>query len=148
ATQPITGCAMTTDFGDQDASARNALQPARLVLLATSEDGYRSLMKLNSRAFLETPVNQPPHIKIEWLEGETAGLIALTGGPEGPIGQAINADQPALAQARCDILAKLFGDRLYIELQRHGLENERRVEPALIDMAYAMGLPLVATNQP
>ena len=146
--QPITGCAMTTDFGDQDASARNALQPARLVLLATSEDGYRSLMKLNSRAFLETPVNQPPHIKIEWLEGETAGLIALTGGPEGPIGQAINADQPALAQARCDILAKLFGDRLYIELQRHGLENERRVEPALIDMAYAMGLPLVATNQP
>lgn len=146
--QPITGCAMTVDFGDQDTSARNALRPARLVLLATSEDGYRSLMKLNSHAFLETPVNQTPHIKIEWLEGETAGLIALTGGPEGPIGQAINADQPALAQARCDVLAKLFGDRLYIELQRHGLESERRVEPVLIDMAYAMGLPLAATNQP
>ena len=146
--QPITGCAVTTDFGDQDPASRNALHPARLVLLATNEDGYRSLMKLNSRAFQDTPVNQTPHIKIEWLEGETAGLIALTGGPEGPIGQAINADHTALAQARCDILAKLFGDRLYIELQRHGLESERRCEAALIDMAYAMGLPLVATNQP
>jgi DNA polymerase-3 subunit alpha len=87
-------------------------------------------------------------IKIDWLEGETGGLIALTGGPEGPIAQAINADQPALAQTRCDILAKLFGDRLYIELQRHGIESERRCRSALIDMAYAMGVPLVATNQP
>ena len=146
--QPITGCAMSVDFGDQDPAARNALAPARLVLLATNEDGYRSLMKLNSRAFHDTPVNQSPHIKIDWLDGETAGLIALTGGPEGTIAQAINADQPALAQARSDRLAKLFGDRLYIELQRHGLESERRCETALIDMAYAMGLPLVATNQP
>jgi len=146
--QPITGCAMAVDFGDQDPAARNALTPARIVLLATNEDGYRSLMELNSRAFHETPVNHAPHIKIDWLDGETGGLIALTGGPEGPIAQAINAEQPALAQARCDVLAKLFGDRLYIELQRHGMESERRCESALIDMAYAMGVPLVATNQP
>jgi DNA polymerase-3 subunit alpha len=146
--QPITGCAMSVDFGDQDVTARNALAPARIVLLARNEDGYRSLMKLNSRAFQDTPTHQAPHVKIEWLDGETGGLIALTGGPDGPISQAIIADQPALAQTRCDVLAKLFGDRLYIELQRHGLESERRCESVLIDMAYAKGLPLVATNQP
>jgi DNA polymerase-3 subunit alpha len=146
--QPITGCALAVDFGDQDPTARNALAPARIILLAMREEGYRSLMRLNSRAFLETPINETIHIKIEWLEGESAHLIALTGGPDGPVSQAINADQPALAEARCDRLAKLFGDRLYIELQRHGLDSERKCESALIDLAYAKGLPLVATNAP
>jgi len=82
--------------------------------------------------------------------GSTArpnGLIALTRRAEGPIAQAITADHPALAQARCEPLAHLFGDRLYVELQRHGLDSERRCEHALIDMAYAKGLPLVATNE-
>ncbi|MBI3702196.1 MAG: DNA polymerase III subunit alpha [Afipia sp.] len=146
--QPITGCAIAVDFGDQDISARNALAPARIVLLAMREEGYRSLMKLNSRAFMETPVNEAPRIKIEWLQGESDHLIALTGGPDGPIAQALLADQAPLAKKRFDVLKKLFGDRLYVELQRHGLDSERRVESALIDLAYSNDAPLVATNQP
>jgi DNA polymerase-3 subunit alpha len=148
--QPIIGCELAVDFGDQDPNARNALAagPARIVLLAARERGYRSLMRLNSRAFLETPVHQAPHIKFEWLEGDAEDLIVLTGGPEGPISLAINADHAALAAARCDRLASLFGDRLYIELQRHGIEKERRAEAALIDLAYSKGFPLVATNEP
>jgi DNA polymerase-3 subunit alpha len=148
--QPIIGCELAVDFGDQDANARNALAagPARIVLLAAREAGYRNLMRLNSRAFLETPVHQAPHIKFDWLADHAEGLIALTGGPEGPIALAINADQAALAALRCDRLATLFGDRLYVELQRHGVEKERRAEAALIDLAYAKGFPLVATNEP
>src|SRR5580700_5137932 len=148
--QPIIGCELAVDFGDQDPSARNALAsgPARIVLMAARERGYRSLMRLNSRAFLETPVHQAPHIKFEWLEGDADDLIALTGGPEGPISLAINADQAALAALRCDRLASMFGDRLYVELQRHGIEKERRAEAGLIDLAYAKGFPLVATNEP
>src|SRR3981081_4715565 len=147
--QPIVGLELAIDFGDQDPNARNALAtaPARIVLLAARERGYRSLMRLNSRAFLETPVHQSPHIKFEWLEGEAEDLIALTGGPEGPISLAITADQAALAASRCDRLASLFGDRLYIELQRHGIDKERRAEAALIDLAYTKGFPLVATNE-
>ena len=118
------------------------------MLLAARERGYRSLMRLNSRAFLETPIHQAPHIKFEWLEGDAEDLIALTGGPDGPISLAINADHAALAAARCDRLASMFGDRLYIELQRHGIEKERRAEAGLIDLAYTKGLPLVATNEP
>jgi DNA polymerase-3 subunit alpha len=148
--QPIIGCELAVDFGDQDASVRNALAagPARLVLLAAREAGYRNLMRLNSRAFLETPIHQAPHIKFDWLADNAEGLIALTGGPEGPIALAINADQAGLAALRCDRLATLFGDRLYIEVQRHGVEKERRAEGALIDLAYAKGFPLVATNEP
>src|SRR5947209_4871605 len=147
--QPIIGCELAVDFGDQDPNARNALaEPARIVLLAARERGYRSLMRLNSRAFLETPVHQSPHIKFEWLEGDAADLIALTGGPDGPISLALHGDHAALAAARCDRLASLFGDRLYVELQRHGVDRERRTEAGLIDLAYAKGLPLVATNEP
>src|SRR6476469_642448 len=148
--QPIVGLELAIDFGDQDPNARNALAtaPSRIVLLAARERGYRSLMRLNSRAFLETPVHQSPHIKLEWLEGDAEDLIALTGGPDGPISLALGADHAALAAARCDRLARLFGDRLYVELQRHGIDKERRVEGGLIDLAYAKGLPLVATNEP
>ncbi|RIK97543.1 MAG: DNA polymerase III subunit alpha [Proteobacteria bacterium] len=148
--QPIVGVALAIDFGDQVASARNALPVAgaRIVLLAAREAGYRSLMRLNSRAFLESADTQEPRLLLDWLEGETDGIVALTGGPDGPIAQAILADQPALAAARLDTLARLFGDRLYVELQRHGTDAERRSEGALIDLAYDKGLPLVATNQP
>src|ERR1700675_1179323 len=102
--QPIIGCELAVDFGDQDPSARNALAagPARIVLLAARERGYRSLMRLNSRAFLETPIHQAPHIKFEWLEGDAEDLIALTRGPEGPISLAYHADSGAVAATRCD----------------------------------------------
>src|SRR5471032_899851 len=95
--QPIVGCELAVDFGDLDPNARNAQSaaPARIVLLAARERGYRSLMRLNSRAFLETPVHQTPHIKIEWLNDNAEDLIALTGGPDGPISLALDADHAA-----------------------------------------------------
>ncbi|MBV8700340.1 MAG: DNA polymerase III subunit alpha, partial [Bradyrhizobium sp.] len=148
--QPIVGLELGVDFGDIDPNARSAQgsSPSRIVLLAARERGYRSLMRLNSRAFLETPVHQSPHIKFDWLDGESEDLIALTGGPDGPISRAFADEHAAIAAARCERLAALFGDRLYVELQRHSMEKERRVEGALIDLAYEKGLPLVATNEP
>src|SRR6201986_3782975 len=100
--QPIVGCELAIDFGDQDPNARNALAagPARIVLLAARERGYRNLMRFNSRAFLETPTHQSPHIKFDWLQGDAEDLIALTGGPDGPISLAISADQGGAGGAR------------------------------------------------
>src|SRR5262249_51384739 len=97
--QPIVGLELAVDFGDQDPNARNAhaTSPSRIVLLATRERGYRSLMRLNSRAFLETPVHQAPHIKFEWLSGDADDIIALTGGPDGPIAMALGAGNTELA---------------------------------------------------
>jgi DNA polymerase-3 subunit alpha len=149
--QPIIGCALAIDFGDTDHGARNANAPTpreRIVLLAANESGYRSLMRLSSRAFLDTPPNEPPRLKLAALESETEGIIALTGGPGGPLDGAIAAGQSHLATTRLDALHRLFGDRLYVELQRHGTANERMTEPVLIDLAYAKNIPLVATNEP
>src|ERR1700757_4567373 len=113
--QPIIGCALAVDFGDTDHGSGNgsgAPERARVVLLATHAQGYRSLMRLNSQAFLDTPSNEPPRLRLEWLEGEASGIIALTGGPDGPLDNAIAAGQHHLAGTRLDALIKLFGDRL------------------------------------
>ncbi len=147
--QPIVGCALGVDFGDQE-NRNPALEQTwpRIVLLAAAEEGYRSLMRLCSRAYLDTSPQERPHLKLSAFAGETKGLIALTGGPKGPLDVAIVGGQNPLAQSRCEVLQGLFGDRLYVELQRHGLPAERTAEAALIDLAYARGIPLVAANEP
>jgi DNA polymerase III subunit alpha len=152
--QPIVGCSLGIDFGDQE-NRNPALDQTwpRIVLLAAAEEGYRSLMRLVSRAYLGTSAQERPHLKLAALTGDTKGLIVLTGGPKGPLDIALSGGQIPLAQARCLALQDLFGDRLYVELQRHGSQGngmpaERATESALIDLAYARGVPLVATNEP
>jgi len=148
--QPIIGCALAVDFGDLDSGGRGNVRPVlpRLVLLAASEQGYRNLMHLTSRAFLEVPAGEPAHVRLDFLDGAADGLIALTGGPSGALDLAFAAGQSEVAEARCGHLQRLFADRLYVELQRHGMVVERQAEGGLIDLAYARGLPLVATNEP
>src|SRR5947209_4760694 len=148
--QPIIGCALSVDFGDQEAPrhAGHVLKLPRIVLLAAREDGYRNLMRLTSQAFLDTPSDQPAHVKLAALEAAADGLIVLTGGPGGPLDLALITGQADLAAARCARLAALFGDRLYVELQRHGRPEEKQAEPGLLDLAYANGIALVATNEP
>ncbi|HML13823.1 MAG TPA: DNA polymerase III subunit alpha [Xanthobacteraceae bacterium] len=147
--QPIVGCALALDFADHDSAPRSGAPSAlpRLVLIAAREEGYRNLMRLTSHAFLDVPPGAPPHVRIEALADAAGGLIALTGGPSGPLDAALAAGQGELAAARCARLVEIFGDRLYVELQRHG-RAARRSEPALIELAFAKGLPLVAANEP
>ena len=152
--QPIIGCTLSVDCGDQDHQTRSfgpgsvPQSLPRLVLLAATESGYRNLLHLNSRTYLGHPGNEPPHIKLDWLDGRSEGLMALTGGPDGLLDRAFMSGQAHLVHARADALMRLFGDRLYVELQRHGTADERMTEPVLIDLAYAKGIPLVATNEP
>ena len=149
--QPIVGCTLAVDFGDEARDPRlngRVRVLPRIVLLAQREAGYRNLMRLCSRAFLETPPNEKPHLQLDWLKDTSDGLIALSGGPTGPIDAAIAAGQAELAATRCNSLSSICGDRLYVELQRHGTAAERAVEPALVGIAYANGIPLVATNEP
>src|SRR6185437_4887543 len=70
----------------------------------------------------------------------------LTGGPGGPLNQLLAAGQPEAGENRLLKLKAIFGDRLYIELQRHGLAEERAVEDTLLELAYTHGVPIVATN--
>src|SRR5215831_17548734 len=144
--QPIVGCTLQIDFGDRpqrtglqrNGTNRPRSEPAgALALLASNEQGWRNLMKLVSRAFFDPADDEPPHLKIARLEAHAEGLIALTGGPEGPIDKALREAHKEIALARLQALEKIFGDRLYVELQRHGLKHEIETEPALIELAYA-----------
>jgi DNA polymerase III subunit alpha len=151
--QPIIGCALKVDFADHQADSVHRQTQGRqplpaLVLLAKDERGYRNLMRLSSRAFLDAPDGAEPHVPFDMLSGHSDGLICLTGGPVGPINEAIVQGQSPLARQRTAKLHGLFGDRLYIELQRHGTEPERAAEPGLVDLAYELDIALVATNEP
>src|SRR4029453_103369 len=150
--RPIVGWLVSARFflssSPPPAGTPPPLHRPRIVLLAARESGYRSLMRLNSRAFLETAPSEPPHLRLAWLEGEKEGLIALSGGPGGPLDSAFATGKGSFAGSRCAALMRLFADRFYVELQRHGPASERSVEPALIELAFAHGIPLVAANEP
>src|SRR5262249_3723893 len=127
--QPIIGCVLAVDFGDHDTGPRSpgagAGELPRLVPLAPRAEGCLRLVRLASRPYLGTPAGARPHLALSAPRGETHGLIALTGGPSGPLDRAVAAGQAELAGARLDALRQLFGDGLYVELQRHGTEAER-----------------------
>ncbi len=150
--QPIIGIQLAIGFGDGSMLAARGGEEdagrAPLVLLAKDETGYLNLMHLASRAFLDPTPGESAHVGLRRLEGRTAGLIALTGGPSGPLDRCYGYGRPDAALERLGKLETLFPGRLYIELQRHGLAKERETEGALIDLAYDRGLPLVATNEP
>ncbi|WP_036287097.1 DNA polymerase III subunit alpha [Methylocystis sp. ATCC 49242] len=148
--QPIAGVQLCVDFGDGKSGglAGQDERLANLVLLAKTEAGYRNLMRLASRAYLETEQGDAPHVTLAALSADAEELIALTGGPDGALDRAFAAGRPEQARARLDVLERMFNNRLYIEIQRHKLKLELEVEPQLLDIAYRRGLPLVATNEP
>ncbi len=144
--QPIVGCLLPLARNDQTPVNGRPLAPDGLPVLAQNETGYGNLVKLVSKAFLEPEPGEAPHITWDDLESHSEGLIALTGGPGGPVGRLLGEAQAPAAEATLQRLEGMFPGRLYVELMRHGLDEEKRIEPALIDMAYAHDLPLVATN--
>jgi len=152
--QPLLGCELAMEWGGEPDRAqerqadRGRFGKGGLVLMATDQVGFGNMSRLVSRAYLEGE-NGRAAARLDWLDPENlAGVICLTGGAEGAIDPFLAAGLDAHALTRLDCLRELFGDRLYIELQRHGRPQEATVEPALIDYAYRRGVPLVATNEP
>lgn len=148
--QPIAGIQLSVLFEEPDPTARVTTPVvSNIVLLAQSEEGYRNLMRLGSRAYFDVPLGEPPRLAAHWLRAHCEGLIGLTGGPSGPLDSALHSGQREdLAQARLEILKNALGSQLYVEIQRHGIDDERAIEAELIAMADRNGLPLVAANEP
>ena len=150
--QPIIGCQVSVRRDDDEGGAGNGgarlPEPDQLVLLCQTEQGYGNLMWLVSKAFLETLPGETPHITMEDVACYADGLIALTGGMAGAVGRHLIDGQFSKAEAVLLRLNEIFPDRLYVELQRHGLRAEDQIDSALIDLAYAYDIPLVATNEP
>jgi DNA polymerase-3 subunit alpha len=117
-----------------------------LPLYAQDEAGWHNLCHLVSRAHLDRPVELEPHVPLSALAGRTDGLIALTGAGEGGVTRLLGDGKPEAGEGLLQELAALFPGRLYVELARRGDPIEEAAEETLIDLAYALALPLVATN--
>jgi DNA polymerase III subunit alpha len=151
--QPIIGCTLALTFEPDRAPTpgtdlRGPKPDGRIAFLAKDATGYANLMRLSTSAYFRAAETGEALVTIAELADRADGLIALTGGPEGIVDLPIAAGNADLARLRLEALQTLFGDRLYVELQRHGLPHEKAVEPQLVGLAYDMALPLVATNEP
>jgi DNA polymerase-3 subunit alpha len=146
--QPIIGCDLAIRREEEGGIATATKLPSTdwLTLLVQNEAGYINLMRLVSRAHLEFKTGSLAALPLEDLDGYTDGLLALTGSAGSSLGRLLGAGQGPAAAHQLERLLAMFDDRLYLELQRHGEDAERRIETPLLDLAYAKGLPFVGTN--
>jgi DNA polymerase-3 subunit alpha len=122
-------------------------EPSRLTLLCQTQDGYRNLARLLSRAYLEGPERGVPRIEPGWLSGANlAGLIALSGALEGDVGRALVNGREADAERALERWRALFPGRYYLELQRLGRQFEETYIAGAVALAARHQLPVVATN--
>jgi DNA polymerase-3 subunit alpha len=152
--QPILGCQIALAHDPAQPGERPRI-PAPIVLLAQSEAGYLNLMRLNTRLYIDGAMAGTanlPQVTLAELADCAGGLICLTGGPDGPLGRFHAAGQGPKARALLERLAAIYPGRLYVELQRHPgpggalPEAEALAERGAVELAYDLGLPLVATN--
>jgi DNA polymerase-3 subunit alpha len=138
--QPVVGCQVSLARTDP------RLPPDPVVLLAQDSAGLSNLQRLSSSGFLDGEPGQPPQLTFDAIAGRADGLILLTGGTTGPLARMLAEGQKPEAEALAARLREAFGDRAAMELHRHGLAVERAIEPGLIALADAHGMPLVAAN--
>ena len=145
--KPIIGCEMYT--APDDRRNRNPDQKGRnghLVLLVLDETGYRNLSTLVSLAYREG-LYYKPRIDRELISRYSDGLVALSGCLRGQINQCLLADNYDAALEIASFYKETFGpDRFFLEIQDHGLADQERINPKIIDLSRETGLPMVATN--
>ncbi|WP_262691590.1 DNA polymerase III subunit alpha [Kordiimonas aestuarii] len=148
--QPVIGVTLhvRNPYKDHTAKGKKAAKPDQLVLLAQNEAGYQNLMKIVSKAHLESDPQDGVQFPFESFEGLTGDIICLTGGVSGPVGALLVEGNKEAAENCLLDLKKLFPGGLYVEIGRHGTREEGATEEDFLDFAYAHELPVVATNQP
>ncbi len=132
------------DSGGDSEGGRKAYY--HLTALAENETGYRNLIQLSSRAYLEGYYMKP---KVDWelLEAHHEGLIVTTGCLGGQVLQALLKGDEAEALDKAARLQDIFGrDNLFIEIQDQGIPEQRLTNPKLLEIARKIGAPLLATN--
>ena len=118
----------------------------RMTLLCQNLDGYHNLAKLITRSYTECQIQGVAYVKKEWLAAYAHGLIVLSGGKDGDVGQALISGNE---QHACELLQywkSVFGDRYYLELQRTGRSGEEQYIVGAVHLAEKYDMPVVATN--
>ena len=143
--QPIIGCALPVTGIGGGQTERWAKIPT-IVLLVQSEQGYLNLSELSSLCYLEADGSEDVSVPWSKVAERAEGLILLSGGVDGPVDPLLAAGKVPEGKAALAEMARVFGDRFYVELQRHGLPAQAAAEGELVAFAYDNDVPLVATN--
>ena len=143
--QPIIGCAIPITGIGGGPTERWARAPT-IMLLAQNEQGYLNLSELSSIAYLDSAELPEPIVPWAKVIEYSEGLILLSGGTDGPVDALFAAGKTAEASAALAEMQRVFGDRFYVELQRHGMPKQAAAEPGLVNWAYEHDAALVATN--
>lgn len=146
--QPILGCNLFIKSDDGEARGNHhPLQHAdQLLVLAQTIRGRQNILALVSKSYMAPVDGVAPLTSYAELAEHSEGLIALTAGPYGKIGKLLATGRTQAAETALLSLAACFPERLYMELMRHGLPVERKIEPGFLELAYRHAIPLVATN--
>lgn len=151
--QPIIGCEVLVDgnnFLSKKGEILNFNQReanfCKIVILAKNDEGFLNLISLLSSSYLSREQNLKPHIKLDALKSKSHGLIILSGGVDGIVGKALLSGKYDIADDITKFFVDIFADDFYMELQRHGLDNEISIEQDFLDLSYKYNIPLVATN--
>ncbi|RJX41495.1 DNA polymerase III subunit alpha [Paenibacillus pinisoli] len=144
--KPIIGCELYLTAGSRfEKGARKDNPTYHLIVLAKNETGYRNLMKLSSLAHLEG-FHYKPRVDMESLAKHAEGLVCLSSCLKGEVSQHLLYDRPDEAREAALRYRSIFGDDFYLELQDHGMLEQKKVAAAMIELARETGIKLVATN--
>ena len=143
--KPILGCEIYySDDRLRKDGPRERLN--HLTLLASSNEGYKNLVKMTSRGFTEGFNAGRPRIDAALMEEHSEGVIALTGCLSSRICSLLGDDRPDEAREHADKLVQIFGqDNVYFEVQKNGIDRQEKANAGLIAMAADMGRPIVGT---
>ena len=137
-TQPILGTQINFEY-------KNVI--GKIPLIAKSEDGYKSIIQLSSKSFLQTNELDQPNCKLEDLLNVSGNVIILSGSLDGLIGKLFEKDKIQEISELYKILKKKFKDDFYIEIQRHNDSNEKNFENLNLKLSYDLKIPIIATNE-
>jgi len=137
-TQPIIGTQILFNFNGEI---------GLLPLIAKSESGYRKIVELSSKSYLENNGTTDPHCKFENLLENTDGVVIFTGSINGLIGKLFNKGKFSEIEEIYKIIKKNYRDNFYIEIQRHGDNNEKSFENFNLKLSKKLDLPLIATHE-
>ena len=137
-TQPIIGTQIYFRFEDTT---------GLLPLIALNEKGYKHIIELSSRSYLENDALSDPHLDIKDLLNDTDGVVLLSGTIHGLFGKLFEKGRIEEISKLYKSLSSKFGDRFYLEIQRHGDKNEIAFEKFNLEQSLKIKIPIIATNE-
>ncbi len=146
--QPIIGCIIELEElnSTKNRNDYNKNNISKVLLLVENKIGWRNLSHLVSKSFLDSKETIQRPIKMKELFKNSEGLLCLFGGAYGPLGKYILDNKDSLAIELAKNFKKYFKNNLFIEIMRHGLEEEYKTEEKFINISSKLDIPLVATN--